>query len=132
MSLAMPASCCSMPALAVVVVAVGILFLRLFGGLERFVETPGGARWDWCAPWLPACWSPAWSSVEPGVFGTGQAVTNRLLSGDVSEVWWVLILLALAKVAGHRSHSFVGGVGWGFHALVVHRRGGGDRFRPAR
>lgn len=36
--------------------------------------------------------------VEPGVFGTGQAVTNRLLSGDVSEVWWVLILLALAKV----------------------------------
>ena len=36
--------------------------------------------------------------VEPGVFGTGQAVTNRMLSGEVSEVWWVLILLALAKV----------------------------------
>jgi len=84
--------------LAVVVVAVGIIFLRLLGGLERFVR-PREASLGVLRPVIVGLLVAGLVFVEPGVFGTGQAVTNRLLSGDVSEVWWVLILLALAKVA---------------------------------
>ncbi len=83
--------------LAVVVVAVGILFLRLLGGLERFVR-PREASLGLLRPVLAGLLVAGLVFVEPGVFGTGQAVTNRLLAGEVSEVWWVLILLALAKV----------------------------------
>ena len=83
--------------LAVVVVAVGILFLRLLGTLGpvgRSLDRSLGVFRPLVAGLLVA----GLIFVEPGVFGTGQAVTNRLLSGDISEVWWVLILLALAKV----------------------------------
>lgn len=84
--------------LAVVVVAVGILFLRLLGGLQRFVR-PREATLGLLRPVIAGLFVAGLVFVEPGVFGTGQAVTNRLLSGDVSEVWWVLMLLALTKVA---------------------------------
>jgi len=84
--------------LAILVVAVGILFLRLLGGLERVVK-PREASLGLLRPVTAGLLVAGLIFVEPGVFGTGQAVTNRLLSGEVSEVWWVLILLALAKVA---------------------------------
>ena len=83
--------------LAIVVVAVGILFLRLFKGLESFVHPREGSL-GLLRPVTAGLLVAALVFVEPGVFGTGQAVTNRLLGGEVSEVWWVLILLALAKV----------------------------------
>ncbi|HLF42413.1 MAG TPA: chloride channel protein [Acidimicrobiia bacterium] len=84
--------------LSVVVVGVGILFLRLLGGIERFVRLRE-ASLGLLRPVAVGLLVAGLVFVEPGVFGTGQAVTNRLLGGDVSEVWWVLILLALAKVA---------------------------------
>jgi CIC family chloride channel protein len=84
--------------LAIAVVAVGILFLRLVGGLERLIK-PRVASLGLLRPVTAGLLVAALVFVEPGVFGTGQAVTNRLLRGGGSEVWWVLILLALAKVA---------------------------------
>ena len=83
--------------LAVVVVAVGIIFLRLLGGLHRFV-VPREASWGLLRPVIAGLLVAGLVFVEPGVFGTGQAVANRLLAGEVSELWWVLMLLALAKV----------------------------------
>ena len=84
--------------LAVVIVAIGVLFLRLLGGLDRFVR-PREAALGLLRPLIAGLLVAGLVFVEPGVFGTGQAVTNRLLAGEVSEVWWVLMLLGLAKVA---------------------------------
>jgi len=84
--------------LAIAVVAVGILFLRLVGGLERLIK-PRVASLGLLRSVTAGLLVAGLVFVEPDVFGTGQAVTNRLLGGEVSEVWWVLILLALAKVA---------------------------------
>jgi len=82
--------------LAILVVAVGILFLRFLGGVERLIRgrevSLGLLR-----PLIAGVLVAGLIFVEPGVFGTGQAVTNRLLSGDVSEVWWVLMVLAVVK-----------------------------------
>lgn len=86
--------------LAIVIVAIGVLFLRLLGGLDRFVR-PREASLGMLRPLIAGVLVAALVFVEPGVFGTGQAVTNRLLAGEVSEVWWVLMLLALAKVAAN-------------------------------
>lgn len=83
--------------LAVLVVAVGILFLRLFGGVERFARARKTSL-GLLRPLTTGLLVAALVFVEPRVFGTGQAVTNQLLSGEVSEVWWLLIVLALAKV----------------------------------
>jgi CIC family chloride channel protein len=86
--------------LAIVIVAIGIFFLRLLGGLDRFVR-PREASLGVLRPLIAGVLVAALVFVEPGVFGSGQAVTNRLLAGEVSEVWWVLMLLALAKVAAN-------------------------------
>jgi CIC family chloride channel protein len=86
--------------LAILVVAVGILFLRLVGGLERFVrarETSLGLLRPIATGLLVA----GLIFFEPRVFGTGQAVTNQMLRGDVSDVWWVLIALALVKAVAN-------------------------------
>jgi CIC family chloride channel protein len=84
--------------LAIVVVAVGILFLRLLGALESFVS-PRTESLGVLRPLISGLLVAGLIFLEPGVFGSGQAVTNRLLAGEVSTVWWVLMLLALAKVA---------------------------------
>jgi CIC family chloride channel protein len=113
-----------------VVVLVGILFLRLVDRCERIgrASLSGGL----VRPTLFGLLVAGLVFVEPGVFGTGQAVTNQLLAGDVSEVWWVLILLALAKVvatamtltSGASGGAFMpslftgAAVGTGFAALI--------------
>lgn len=90
--------------LALLIVAVGFVFLRtidVFEGLaERHAERLG-LLWPMTAGLLVA----ALIFVEPGLFGTGQEVTNSLLlqeqitavTGVGGELWWVLILLALGK-----------------------------------
>lgn len=82
--------------MALAVVAVGLLFLRLVGVLDRYArawERPMGLLRPVIAGLLVA----GLIFIEPAVFGTGQAVTNELLQGEVSELWWVLIGLALIK-----------------------------------
>jgi len=83
--------------LAVLVVAVGILFLRLFGGIERFARARERSL-GLVRPVAAGVLVAGLIFLEPRVFGTGQAVTNQFLSGTLSEAWWALILLALAKV----------------------------------
>jgi CIC family chloride channel protein len=83
--------------LAVAVVAVGILFLRLFGSVERFARARERS-FGLLRPVIAGLLVAGLIFLEPRVFGTGQAVTNEFLSGSVSEAWWVLIGLALAKV----------------------------------
>lgn len=84
--------------LAVLIVAVGILFLRILGGVERIVSGRA-ASLGLVRPVASGLLVAALVFVEPGVFGTGKAVTNTLLTGDVSAVWWMLIVLGIAKAA---------------------------------
>ncbi|HUG32009.1 MAG TPA: chloride channel protein [Acidimicrobiia bacterium] len=90
--------------LALLIVAVGFVFLRIidvFEGLaEKHAERLGLLR-----PVTAGLLVAALIFVEPGLFGTGQQVTNSLLlqeqitavTGVGGELWWVLILLALGK-----------------------------------
>jgi len=87
--------------LALVVVAFGYLFIRLLDWAENT-----GARFPgWTRPMVAGLAVAALIYVEPGLFGTGQEVTNSLLlqeqvtaiTGTGGEVWWVLGLLAVGK-----------------------------------
>jgi CIC family chloride channel protein len=82
--------------LAILVVAVGIAFLRLVGGLDRFVRAREKSL-GLLRPVTTGLLVAGLIFFEPRVFGTGQAVTNQMLRGEVSDVWWVLIALALVK-----------------------------------
>ena len=99
--------------LAIAVVAVGLLFLRLVGVLGRYAkvwERPMGAL----RPLTTGLLVAGLIFIEPAVFGTGQAVTNELLNGAVSEVWWVLVALALIKAVATALTLSSGGSGGAF------------------
>lgn len=91
--------------LALAVVGVGVLFLKV---LERLVTLPPikSRALQFLRPLISGLLVAALIFVEPRLFGTGQATTNALLlgervssiTGDVREMWWVLILLAVGKV----------------------------------
>ncbi len=91
--------------LALAGVAVGVLFLNV---LERLVTLPPikSRHLQFLRPLISGLLVAALIFFEPRLFGTGQDTTNALLlgervssiTGDVSELWWVLILLALGKV----------------------------------
>lgn len=91
-------------AMAIVIVAVGFLFLRLLDVLERFAHHRERAL-SWRRPVTAGLIVAALIFVEPQLFGTGQDVTNSLLlqeqvsalTGGGGQVWWVLMLLALGK-----------------------------------
>ncbi len=99
--------------MAIAVVAVGLLFLRLVGVVDRYArawERPMGLL----RPVITGLLVAGLIFIEPAVFGTGQAVTNELLNGQVSEVWWVLIALALIKAVATALTLSSGGSGGAF------------------
>jgi len=107
--------------LALLVVAVGFVFLKTIDGVEglahRHAERLGALR-----PLLAGLLVAALIFVEPELFGTGQDVTNSLLldeqlvsvTGVGGEVWWVLILLALGKALATSLTIASGGSGGAF------------------
>ncbi len=91
-------------AMAIVIVAVGFLFLQLLDALERFAHERE-QRLSWLRPVTAGLIVAGLIFVEPRLFGTGQDVTNGLLlqeqitelTGGGGQVWWVLVILALGK-----------------------------------
>lgn len=80
--------------LAILVVGVGLFFLWLLDRMERLTgRGPAG----WRLPVLAGIGVAGLIFVGPQLFGTGQRFTNELLSGRATEIWWVLMLLALGK-----------------------------------
>ena len=90
--------------LALFVVAVGFIFLKTLDGIEGFAHRRSESL-RWLRPVIAGILVAALIFVAPQLFGTGLEFTNSLLldeqivaiTGVGGEVWWVLILLALAK-----------------------------------
>lgn len=90
--------------LAIVVVAIGIIFLKLIDRIETFVRKPDRSL-GFLRPALAGLVVAGLIYFEPRLFGTGQNTTNDLLlgervssiTGSVSDFWWVFILLAVGK-----------------------------------
>lgn len=82
--------------LAIVVVAVGLVFLNLIDRIEDLSERHASS-WGWKRPVGAGIIVAALIFFGPQVFGTGQPFTNELLAGRTTEAWWLLLLLGLGK-----------------------------------
>lgn len=90
--------------LSLAVVAVGVFFLKV---LERLIKLSSARQSSlgFIRPIFSGLLVAGLIFFEPRLFGTGQETTNTLLLGErvssltgvVSELWWVLLLLALGK-----------------------------------
>jgi CIC family chloride channel protein len=91
--------------LALAVVAVGVFFLKLLDRLILLAAAQNRSL-GFIRPVVTGLFVAGLIFFEPRLFGTGQDTTNGLLLGErvssvtgaASELWWVLILLALGKV----------------------------------
>ena len=90
--------------LAIVVVAVGVFFLKLLDRTETLVRRRDRSL-GFLRPVLAGLMVAGLIFFEPRLFGTGQNTTNDLLLGErvssitgtISDFWWVFLLLAVAK-----------------------------------
>lgn len=100
-------------ALAIVVVAVGLAFLKLIDRMDRLSERHA-ASLGWRRPVLYGIVVAALVFFGPQLFGTGQVFTNELLAGRATEVWWVLILFGLGKAVATALTTSSGASGGAF------------------
>ena len=107
--------------LALFVVAVGFFFLKTLEKVEGFAHRRSESL-GWLRPVIAGILVAALIFVAPQLFGTGLGFTNSLLldeqivaiTGVGGEVWWVLILLALAKAVATSLTIASGGSGGAF------------------
>ena len=106
--------------LALAITAVGLFFLRFLDLVETFTHERA-ERLSWLRPALSGLVVAALIFVEPALFGTGQAVTDRLLLDEQfaaatgrGELWWVLMLLAIGKAVATSITISSGGSGGAF------------------
>lgn len=100
--------------LALVVVAVGLLFLGMVGRLDTFLR-PRARALGFIRPLVAGLLVAGLILIEPRLFGTGQSVMNELLGGgDLSSAWWALILLALGKAVATSLTTTSGASGGAF------------------
>lgn len=102
-------------ALAVVLVAVGLLFLKVLSRVERLAEQ-SEQRLPGLRPITFGLFVAALIYLEPGLFGTGQEVTQALLLGEAGtrQLWWALVLLAMGKLLATSFTIPSGGSGGAF------------------
>lgn len=107
--------------LTILVVAVGFFFLRVLDRSEGLAEKYGH-RLGMLRPLGVGLFVAGLIYLEPRLFGTGQDVTNALLlderiasiTGEISTVWWVLLLLAVGKAVATSLTISSGGSGGAF------------------
>lgn len=100
--------------LALVVVAVGVLFLGLVGRLDSYLR-PRARALGFVRPLIAGLLVAGLIFFEPGLFGTGQSVINELIGGGASSMaWWGLMILALGKVVATSVTTTSGASGGAF------------------
>jgi chloride channel protein, CIC family len=100
--------------LALAIVLIGLLFLNGLGRLDSFLR-PRARALGFVRPLIAGLLVAGLIFFEPRLFGTGQAVINGLLAGDVgSSVWWILILLAIGKAVATSLTTTSGASGGAF------------------
>jgi CIC family chloride channel protein len=100
--------------LALVVVAIGLLFLGMVGKLDTFLR-PRARALGFLRPLVAGLLVAGLIFLEPRLFGTGQSVINELLAGgDGSSAWWALIVLALGKAVATSLTTTSGASGGAF------------------
>jgi CIC family chloride channel protein len=100
--------------LALVVVAIGLLFLGMVGRLDSFLR-PRARALGFLRPLAAGLLVAGLIFLEPRLFGTGQSVINELLAGgDGSSAWWALIGLALGKAVATSLTTTSGASGGAF------------------
>ena len=100
--------------LALAIVLIGLLFLNGLGRLDSFLR-PRARALGFVRPLIAGLLVAGLIFFEPRLFGTGQAVINGLLAGDVgSSVWWILILLAIGKAVATSLSTTSGASGGAF------------------
>jgi CIC family chloride channel protein len=100
--------------LALVVVLIGIMFLKLLGRLDIFARANGRAL-GFLRPLAAGLLVAGLIFFEPKLFGSGQSVINVLLAGgDGSSAWWALIVLALGKAVATSLTTTSGASGGAF------------------
>jgi CIC family chloride channel protein len=100
--------------LALVVVAIGLLFLGIVGRLDSFLR-PRARALGFLRPLAAGLLVAGLIFFEPRLFGTGQSVINELLAGgDGSSAWWALIGLALGKAVATSLTTTSGASGGAF------------------
>ena len=125
-------------ALAIVIVLVGVFFLKFLDWLETKAER-NDQRLSWMKPVGAGILIAGLIFVEPRLFGTGQEFTNALLlneqvasiTGAGGEFWWVLIFLALGKAIATSLTISSGASRWRVHAVSFHGSRDRHRFRAA-
>ncbi len=117
-------------ALALVIVVTAVLFLKILRRVEEYFHEGNRAR-SWARPVSMGLLTAGLLFLEPAILGTGQArlagtgqaVTNGLLAtatgattpvGGLSQLWWVLGLLALGKILATSFTLGSGGSGGAF------------------
>ncbi|HSF87592.1 MAG TPA: chloride channel protein [Acidimicrobiia bacterium] len=108
-SLGHPAELILYAILALIAVAVSVLFLKLLSRTEVIAER----RQNWYLPVLFGLATAALVVMEPRVAGTGQEYLSRLLrlSTDSPTLWISLVLIALLKTAATSFTRAGGGSG---------------------
>ncbi|HEY7703902.1 MAG TPA: chloride channel protein [Acidimicrobiia bacterium] len=107
--------------LAVLIVAFGVLFLRLLDRLERLVSRHERS-WGVFRPIGAGLLVAGLIFLEPQLFGTGQRYTNALLldeqvkalTGAAGDMWWVLLALGAGKAIATSLTISSGGSGGAF------------------
>jgi CIC family chloride channel protein len=100
--------------LALVVVAIGLLFLGMVGRLDSYLR-PRARALGFVRPVVAGLLVAGLIFLEPGLFGTGQSVINGLIGGgDGSSAWWALMILALGKAVATSLTTTSGASGGAF------------------
>lgn len=100
--------------LTLVIAAIGLFFLKFLDAVEEVVHR-NAERLSWMRPVLAGLLVAGLIFIEPELFGTGQEVTDRLLTSEFAgELWWVLILLAVGKAIATSLTISSGGSGGAF------------------
>jgi CIC family chloride channel protein len=100
--------------LALVVVAIGLLFLGMVGRLDTFLR-PRARALGFVRPLVAGLLVAGLIFFEPRLFGTGQSVINELIAGGGgASAWWALMILALGKAVATSLTTTSGASGGAF------------------